>query len=86
MAGALPAVAAEGWGAEGRSLPTSAGGTLEVPGAKSDEAPRLDTLIMKAHLRHFIRTERPATFSSPIWYFALQLGQRNFIRRSAVGG
>jgi hypothetical protein len=36
--------------------------------------------ITKPHLRHFIRTERPETFSSAIWYFALQLGQRNFIR------
>jgi hypothetical protein len=35
-------------------------------------------------LRHFIRTERPATFSSAIWYFALQLGQRNFIQPDAV--
>jgi hypothetical protein len=31
-----------------------------------------------------MRTERPATFSSPIWYFALQLGQRNFIQLSAA--
>jgi hypothetical protein len=31
-----------------------------------------------------MRTDRPATFSSAIWYFALQLGQRNFIQRSAV--
>ncbi len=44
----------------------------------------LDTWIMKPHLRHFMRTDRPATFSSAIWYFALQLGQRNFIQRSAV--
>lgn len=36
--------------------------------------------ISAPHLRHFIRTDRPATFSSPIWYFALQLGQRNFIQ------
>ena len=35
--------------------------------------------MMKPHLRHFIRTERPAIFSSAIWYFALQLGHRNFI-------
>jgi hypothetical protein len=37
-------------------------------------------LIMCPHLRHFIRTDRPATFSSAIWYLALQLGQRNFIQ------
>jgi len=86
FAGAFPPAAAAAWGAGGRSVPTSAGGTLEPLGAGSDEAPRLVTWIMKAHLRHFIRTDRPATFSSAIWYFALQLGQRNFIRQSAVGG
>src|SRR6185295_19195986 len=37
------------------------------------------TSIMCPHLRHFIRTVRPATFSSAIWYFALQFSQRNFI-------
>lgn len=57
----------------GGSLPRPLGGGME-----------LDTWIMKPHLRHFIRTDRPATFSSAIWYFALQLGQRNFIQRSAV--
>jgi hypothetical protein len=31
------------------------------------------------HLRHFILTARPTSFSSAIWYFALQLGQRNFM-------
>jgi hypothetical protein len=62
----LAAVAAEGCAAGGRSLPASAGGTLDELGAGSDEAPRLVTWIMKAHLRHFIRTERPATFSSAI--------------------
>jgi hypothetical protein len=36
--------------------------------------------MTKPHFLHFIRTDRPATFSSAIWYFALQLGQRNFIR------
>lgn len=35
------------------------------------------------HLRHFMRTDRPATLSSATWYFALQLGQRNFIQLSA---
>jgi hypothetical protein len=47
-------------------------------------ASELETWIMCPHLRHFIRTERPATFSSAIWYFALQLGQRNFIQPDAV--
>src|SRR5579859_460369 len=37
------------------------------------------TSIMCPHLRHFIRTVRPATFSSAIWYLALQFSQRNFI-------
>jgi hypothetical protein len=36
--------------------------------------------MMKPHLRHFMRTARPDTFSSAIWYFVLQLGQRNFMR------
>jgi hypothetical protein len=35
---------------------------------------------MYPHFRHFIRTDRPETFSSASWYLALQLGQRNFIR------
>jgi len=35
------------------------------------------------HLRHFIRTVLPATFSSAIWYFAPQLWQLNLI---ALGG
>jgi hypothetical protein len=29
-------------------------------------------------------TERPATRSSAIWYFALQFGQMNFIQRSEL--
>jgi hypothetical protein len=60
-------------------MAASGGGTLLEPVAMA-----LDTWIMKPHLRHFMRTDRPATFSSAIWYFALQLGQRNFIQRSAV--
>jgi hypothetical protein len=32
------------------------------------------------HFRHFMRTARPATLSSAIWYFALQLEQMNFIQ------
>src|SRR5687767_7827451 len=31
------------------------------------------------HLRHFMRSVRPDAFSSAIWYFALQLPQRNFM-------
>lgn len=37
------------------------------------------TTIVCPQRRHFMRTVLPATFSSPIWYFALQLSQRNFI-------
>lgn len=60
-----PVADAEGW----------EGASLEVRTASE-----LVTRISSPHLRHFMRTERPATFSSAIWYFALQLGQRNFIR------
>jgi hypothetical protein len=35
--------------------------------------------------RHFMRTILPATRSSPIWYFALQLSQMNFIGAHASG-
>jgi len=38
------------------------------------------TWITALHLRHFIRTVLPATFSSAIWYFALHLWQLNLIR------
>src|SRR6185312_3638994 len=31
------------------------------------------------HLRHFMRTVLPATFSSAIWYLALHCSQRNLI-------
>jgi hypothetical protein len=66
----------------------SADGGIEEPGGDSLglPAPSVTVLliwIMCPHLRHFIRTERPATFSSEIWYLALQLGQRNFIQLSA---
>jgi hypothetical protein len=33
------------------------------------------------HLRHFMRTDLPSTFSSAIRYLALQLGQMNFIQK-----
>src|SRR5690606_14307448 len=39
--------------------------------------------MTREHFRHFIRTERSATFSSAIWYLALQLGQMNFIQYGA---
>ena len=44
------------------------------------------TCINAAHLRHFIRTVLPATFSSAIWYFAPQLWQLNRIRYAPSGG
>lgn len=75
------------------------GGIDERPSSLRETLPSvtaLEMLIMCPHLRHFIRTDLPATFSSAIWYFALQLGQRNFIQRegqtevrqqdSALGG
>jgi hypothetical protein len=73
--------AACGMGAAFDSCSTSGGGAEEPATASA-----LVTLMRWPHLRHFIRTERPATFSSAIWYFALQLGQRNFIQPDAVGG
>jgi len=52
-------------------------GNLEATEVSVTDA---STSIMWLHFRHFIRTVRPATFSSAIWYFALQFSQRNFIR------
>jgi|GEM_PF-3715129 len=40
--------------------------------------------ITVPHLRHFIFTVRPATFSSAIWYLAEHWGQENFIRIRGV--
>jgi len=37
------------------------------------------TWIMCPQRRHFIRRVLPATFSSPLWDFALQFSQTNFI-------
>jgi hypothetical protein len=45
-----------------------------------NSAPCWEIRMTREHLRHFIRTERSATFSSAIWYLALQLGQMNFIQ------
>jgi hypothetical protein len=36
------------------------------------------TSIMCPHLRHFMRTVLPTTFSSAIWYLALHCSHRNF--------
>ncbi len=65
-------------------------GELVVFGGAAFGAP-LDTLpsrsnIDSLHLRHFMRTVRPATFSSSIRYFALQLGQRNFMQQTESAG
>ena len=46
-------------------------------------APRMRMSL--PHLRHVMRSVRPATFSSGIWYFALQLSQRNFIGYGCLG-
>jgi hypothetical protein len=51
----------------------AAGGMLSL-------APLGSISRISVHLRHFIRTTRAATFSSAIWYLALQLGQMNFIQ------
>jgi hypothetical protein len=56
-AGACPAAA--GFSSRGMSTET----LVSVTAAR--------TSIMCPHLRHFIRTVLPATFSSAIWYFAL---------------
>jgi hypothetical protein len=75
-------------GGAGFLVASSISGSGSATGGGSVEfgmASELETWIIWPHLRHFIRTERPATFSSAIWYFALQLGQRNFIQPGAVG-
>ncbi len=63
------------WGARGAVLFIGGRGG-EVETLVSVTAAR--TSIWCPHFRHFIRTVLPATFSSAIWYFALQLSQRNF--------
>ena len=55
--------------------PGAGGGTLPLPSVTAER-----TSIWCPHLRHFMRTVLPATLSSAIWYFALQLSQRNFTR------
>ena len=87
VCGATPAAGARGFAAErlvARPLLAAMGrGTLSPPPVGDD----VDTLVSVTaartsiwwpHLRHFMRTVLPATFSSAIWYFALQLSQRNF--------
>jgi hypothetical protein len=82
--------------APGRALASDPGGTLRKSGAPGACEPAPDSRVATelsvtallismrcSHLRHFIRTARPATFSSAIWYFALQLGQMNFIQQNA---
>ena len=69
-----------------REAESLAGGYEEPLGGSLVPAPSVIVLLIWMtwpHFRHFIRTERPATFSSEIWYLALQLGQRNFIQLSA---
>ena len=61
-------------GAGGRGACGGPGGALAT--LVSVTAAR--TSIWWPHLRHFMRTVLPATFSSAIWYLALQLSQRNF--------
>jgi len=83
--GADAGVSPRGFGAD-RSVAdearaaTGGGGSLTTPAS----AVLCDKWIIAPHLRHFIRTERPATLSSATWYFALQLGQMNYIQRSVA--
>jgi len=78
----LAASIADGAASAADVVSIGAGGSL--PSNASPTPATLDTWMTWPHLRHFMRTERPATFSSAIWYFALQLGQRNFIQLSAA--
>jgi hypothetical protein len=82
-------VAGDGGVRAGVSFTTGGGGALGTSGSATGPTPGTSeggaggtSLIgmMKPHFLHFIRTDRPDTFSSAIWYFALQLGQRNFMR------
>src|SRR5580704_8946686 len=67
------------------------GGALGAPwagagGANStltlDSVTAARTSIRCPHLRHFMRTVLPTTFSSAIWYLALHCSHRNFTRTS----
>ncbi len=72
----------------GGALADEGGGLSLKPSSFFAELPSVTDLLMLIrypHLRHFIRTERPATFSSAIWYLALQEGQRNFIPSGPAG-
>ena len=76
--GATEAAGARGLAAErlvARPLFCGGRGAMLAVGGRGGAA---RTSIWCPHLRHFIRTVLPATFSSAIWYFALQLSQRNF--------
>jgi hypothetical protein len=65
-----------GRAAAGGSPVEASWGSLEATDVSVTDAV---TSMRCAHLRHFIRTVRPATLSSAIWYFALQFSQRNFM-------
>src|SRR5579872_1229796 len=68
--GLLDRVAAGGAGA-------TAGGAAV---AALDSVTAARTSMRCPHLRHFMRTVLPATFSSAIWYLALHWSHRNFTR------
>lgn len=81
--------------AAGRGMAPARGATLGgagimlTKGAPSAErasvtTPSAFTGTTVPHLRHFILTVRPATFSSASWYFAWQLGQENFMGESGA--
>jgi hypothetical protein len=71
--------------AASRSTGGAAGWGAGADGSESCGTPSAVLIGMRwPHWRHFILTERPATRSSAIWYFALQFGQMNFIQRSEL--
>jgi len=70
----------------GDGVASAGGGKLERLREVDPSVTALLMLMRYPHLRHFMRTERPATFSSAIWYFALQVGQRNFIEAVCLRG
>ena len=71
--------------AASRATGGGAGGGAGADASESCGTPSALLIGMRwPHWRHFILTERPATRSSAIWYFALQFGQMNFIQRSEL--
>jgi hypothetical protein len=72
------AVGGAGAGRGGAELIAGAGAGVLVPGGPDADSARI--WMISPHLRHFIRTVLPATFSSAIWYLAAQLWQLKRMR------